>query len=319
MIKVTNLFKSYGDTEVLSGIDLHVKEREIYALVGHSGAGKSTLLRCLNGLEGFQKGKVEVFGKDVKSLNELQTRELRREMGMIFQHFSLMSQKSVYENVAMPLRVWKYFAPQIDKKVKELLELVGLSDKANAYPNSLSGGQKQRVAIARALSLEPKILLSDEATSALDPNTTVSILELLKMINRELGLTIVLVTHEMEVVKSIAHKAMLLDGGQIIANDRVEELFLRPSKKMKSFLAHEEILPENGVNIRLYFPKKVAFESIITHMAIKFGINFNIVWGNIEKLNDSVVGHLVINIEPKDEPQIVEFLKQSGVLWEVVR
>ncbi len=317
MIKVTNLYKSYGEVEVLSGIDLHIKEREIYALVGHSGAGKSTLLRCLNGLESFQKGKVEVFSKDVKSLGEQETRELRREMGMIFQHFSLMGQKSVYENVAMPLRVWKYPISKMDKKVKELLDLVGLADKAKAYPNELSGGQKQRVAVARALTLEPKILLSDEATSALDPNTTVSILELLKMINRELGLTIVLVTHEMEVVKSIAHKAMLLESGKIIANDKVEELFLRPSEKMKSFLAHEEILPETGVNIRLYFPKKVAFESIITHMAIKFGINFNIVWGNIEKLNDSVVGHLVINVEPKDEAQIVGFLKQSGVLWEV--
>ncbi len=319
MIKVTDLHKSYGNTEVLSGIDLSVEQKEIYALVGHSGAGKSTLLRCLNGLESYDKGRVEVFGKDVKSLDALGLRELRREMGMIFQHFSLMSQKSVYENVAMPLRVWKYSPSNIDKKVKELLDLVGLKDKAKSYPNELSGGQKQRVAVARALTLEPKILLSDEATSALDPNTTVSILELLRMINRELGLTIVLVTHEMEVVKSIAHKAMLLDSGKIIANDRVEELFLRPSEKMKSFLAHEEILPENGVNIRLYFPKKVAFESIITHMAIKFGINFNIVWGNIEKLNDSVVGHLVINIEPKDEPQIIEFLKQSGVLWEVAK
>ncbi len=317
MIKVTNLHKSYGDTEVLSGIDLHVKQREIYALVGHSGAGKSTLLRCLNRLEEYNKGEVEVFDKNIKHLNQLELRELRREMGMIFQHFSLMSQKSVYENVAMPMRVWKYPASQIEKKVKELLDLVGLKDKANTYPNSLSGGQKQRVAVARALTLEPKILLSDEATSALDPNTTLSILELLKMINRELDLTIVLVTHEMEVVKSIAHKAMLLDSGKIIANDKIEEIFLRPSQKMKSFLAHEEILPEDGVNIRLYFPKDVAFNSVITHMARKLNINLNIVWGNIEKLNDSVVGHLVINIDPKDEQSVVEFLKQSGVLWEV--
>ncbi len=317
MIKVSNLYKSYGDVEVLSGIDLHVKQGEIYALVGHSGAGKSTLLRCLNGLEPYNKGEVEVFGKNVKSLNELNLRELRRKMGMIFQHFSLMNQKSVYENVAMPLRVWKYQPSQIEKKVKELLDLVGLKDRAKSYPNELSGGQKQRVAIARALTLEPKILLSDEATSALDPNTTVSILELLKMINRELGLTIVLVTHEMEVVKSIAHKAMLLDGGKIIANDKIEEIFLRPDEKMKHFLAHEEILPEDGINIRLYFPKDVAFNSVITHMAIELNINFNIVWGNIEKLNDSVVGHLVINIDPKDEKNVIKYLKQNGVLWEV--
>ncbi|PID48394.1 MAG: methionine ABC transporter ATP-binding protein [Proteobacteria bacterium] len=318
MIKISNLHKSYGEVEVLSGINLHIKEKEIYALVGHSGAGKSTLLRCLNGLESYDKGRVEVFGKDVKRLDPKKLRQLRREMGMIFQHFSLMSQKNVYENVAMPMRVWKYPKSSIDKKVKELLDLVGLSDKIKSYPNELSGGQKQRVAVARALTLEPKILLSDEATSALDPNTTLSILELLKMINKELGLTIVLVTHEMDVVKSIADKAMLLEHGKIIANGKIEELFLNPNEKMKSFLAHEEILPKNGINIRLYFPKEVAFQSLITSMAIKLGVNFNIVWGNIEKLNESVVGHLVININENDKKIIVDHLKQSGVLWEIV-
>lgn len=316
MIKIDNLTKFYGDTKVLDKISLHVNQKEIFAIVGHSGAGKSTLLRCLNGLETYDEGSLKVFDKEIKSLPFDTLREFRRQMGMIFQHFSLMQQKSVYENVALPMQLWGYKNTQIKKRVSELLELVGLSDKHKSYPKELSGGQKQRVAIARALSLEPKILLSDEATSALDPNTTLSILELLKTINKELNLTIVLVTHEMEVVKSIAQKALLLEHGRIIANGKIEELFLKPSEKMKEFLGDEEVLPNEGLNIRLYFPKEVAFESIITHMAISLQINFNIVWGKIEKLNDQVLGHLVININPNEKEKVLGYLKQSGVLWE---
>lgn len=316
MIKIQNLNKYYGDIKILDNISLHVKQKEIFAIVGHSGAGKSTLLRCMNGLESFDSGDLKVFDEQIKSQNQKQLRLTRKNMGMIFQHFSLMQQKSVYENVALPMQMWGYKNTQIKSKISELLELVGLSDKHKSYPKELSGGQKQRVAIARALSLEPKILLSDEATSALDPNTTLSILELLKTINKELNLTIVLVTHEMEVVKSIAQKALLLEHGRIIANGKIEELFLKPSKKMKEFLGDEEVLPNEGLNIRLFFPKEVAFESIITHMAISLQINFNIVWGKIEKLNEHVLGHLVININENDKEKVFNYLKQSGVLWE---
>ena len=201
--------------------------------------------------------------------------------------------------------------------MSELLELVGLANKAASYPGELSGGQKQRVAIARALALSPKILLSDEATSALDPNTTNSILELLKQINQTLNISVVLVTHEMEVVKSIARRAVLLESGKIIGSGTIEELFLKPDEKMKEFLGVNEILPSEGVNIRLFFPKEVAQNSVITHMARTLNIDFNIVWGKLEKLNENVLGSLVINIDPKDEARVTEYIKQSGVLWEV--
>lgn len=316
MIDISNLGKFYGDTKVLDHISLKINEKEIFAIVGHSGAGKSTLLRCINGLEDYSEGNLKVFDQEIKSQNPQNLRELRRQMGMIFQHFSLMQQKSVFANVALPMQMWGYSKDEIKKRVLELLDLVGLKDKASSYPKELSGGQKQRVAIARALTLKPKILLSDEATSALDPNTTASILELLKTINKELGLTIVLVTHEMEVVKSIASKALLLEHGKMIAKGKIEELFLKPSEKMKEFLGHVEVLPDEGLNIRLYFPKEVAFDSVITHMAISLGVNFNIVWGTIEKLNDNVLGHLVINIEPSDRDRVVEYLRKSGVIWE---
>lgn len=316
MIKISNLNKSFGDTKVLENINLSVNKGEIYAIVGHSGAGKSTLLRCINGLESFDSGELLVLQNNIKSLNSNKLRHLRKDIGMIFQHFALMSRKTAYENIATPLEFWG--EKNISKRVNELLEIVGLKDKAKAYPSELSGGQKQRVAIARALSLNPKILLSDEATSALDPSTTLDVLDLLKKINNEFGITIVLVTHEMEVVKQIAQKALLLERGIIIAKGDTQELFLKPSPKMKNFLGEEQILPENGVNIALYFPKEVAQKSIITNMAISLNLNFNIVWGKLEKLNDLVLGHLVINIEEKDQQRVQEFLKISGVLWEIV-
>lgn len=318
MIDISSLSKFYGKTKVLDDISLHVNQKEIYAIVGHSGAGKSTLLRCINGLEDYSEGSLKVFDKEIKTLPPQNLREIRKDLGMIFQHFSLMQQKSVYANVALPMQMWGYSDSEIKKRVYELLELVGLKDRATSFPKELSGGQKQRVAIARALSLKPKVLLSDEATSALDPNTTQSILELLKTINKELNLTIVLVTHEMEVVKSIAQKAVLLEHGKIIAQGNIEDLFLNPTQKMKEFLGDEEILPESGLNIRLYFPKDVAFNTVITHMAISLGINFNIVWGKIERLNENVLGHLVINIEPENRDKIVDYLLKSGVIWEEV-
>lgn len=317
MIKIANLKKFYGATQIIDGISLTVEKGEIFAIVGHSGAGKSTLLRCINGLEDYQSGSLKVFDKEISALKDKELRELRRDVGMIFQHFALMARKTAFENVATPLKFWGYSDGEIKKRVSELLELVGLANKAASYPGELSGGQKQRVAIARALALSPKILLSDEATSALDPNTTNSILELLKQINQTLNISVVLVTHEMEVVKSIARRAVLLESGKIIGSGTIEELFLKPDEKMKEFLGVNEILPSEGVNIRLFFPKEVAQNSVITHMARTLNIDFNIVWGKLEKLNENVLGSLVINIDPKDEARVTEYIKQSGVLWEV--
>ena len=317
MIKIENLSKFYGDTQILFDINLEVKKGEIFAIVGHSGAGKSTLLRCINGLESYQGGSLKVFDKEIKNLDEAQQRHLRRDVGMIFQHFALMARKNVFENVATPLKFWGYKSDETEKRVRELLNLVGLESKAKSYPSELSGGQKQRVAIARALALNPKILLSDEATSALDPNTTNQILELLEKINKELDISVVIVTHEMEVVKSIAKRAILLEGGKIIGSGSIEELFLKPDEKMKEFLGEVEILPSTGTNIRLFFPKEVAQNSVITHMARSLNIDFNIVWGKLEKLNDNVLGSLVINIDEKDKENVLNYIKQSGVLWEV--
>ena len=317
MIKIENLTKFYGGTQILFDVNLEVKKGEIFAIVGHSGAGKSTLLRCINGLESYQGGSLKVFDKEIKNLDETQQRHLRRDVGMIFQHFALMARKNVFENVATPLKFWGYKSDETEKRVRELLNLVGLENKAKSYPSELSGGQKQRVAIARALALNPKILLSDEATSALDPNTTNQILELLEKINKELDISVVIVTHEMEVVKSIAKRAILLEGGKIIGSGSIEELFLKPDEKMKEFLGEVEILPSTGTNIRLFFPKEVAQNSVITHMARSLNIDFNIVWGKLEKLNDNVLGSLVINIDEKDKENVLNYIKQSGVLWEV--
>ena len=317
MIKIENLTKFYGDTQILFDVNLEVAKGEIFAIVGHSGAGKSTLLRCINGLESYQGGSLKVFDKEIKNLDEMQQRHLRRDVGMIFQHFALMARKNVFENVATPLKFWGYKSDETEKRVRELLNLVGLESKAKSYPSELSGGQKQRVAIARALALNPKILLSDEATSALDPNTTNQILELLEKINKELDISVVIVTHEMEVVKSIAKRAILLEGGKIIGSGSIEELFLKPDEKMKEFLGEVEILPSTGTNIRLFFPKEVAQNSVITHMARSLNIDFNIVWGKLEKLNDNVLGSLVINIDEKDKENVLNYIKQSGVLWEV--
>ena len=317
MIKIQNLSKSYGKSEVLSDINIHIKEGEIFAFLGHSGAGKSTLLRCINGLESYQGGSLKVNFKEVGSLNKDEIREFRKNIGMIFQHFALMSRKTAAENIVTPLEFWGWGKSAIKARVNELLELVGLSDKADFYPSQLSGGQKQRVAIARALALKPKILLSDEATSALDPNTTKQILTLLKQINEELGITIVLVTHEMDAIKSVANRAALLSGGKVIASDDIVGLFLHPNEKMREFLGEEEMLPLDGVNIRLFFPPNVANRSIITNMARELDIDFSIVWGKLERLDKFVLGSLVINIKRADLARVEEYISNHGVIYEI--
>ncbi len=319
MIKISNLKKSYsGGVSVIDGVSFDIKQGEIFAIVGHSGAGKSTLLRCINGLESYQGGSLKVDDKEVAKLNERGLRMLRRNIGMIFQHFALLSRKTVFENVAMPLKIWNYPKDEIRSRASELLELVGLSHRANAYPSELSGGQKQRVAIARALALEPQILLSDEATSALDPATTKQILALLKEINARLGITIVIVTHEMEVVKSIANRAILLEGGRITAAGATSELFLKPSENLKKFLGEDDILPSSGVNIRLFFPPSVAQSSIITHLARDLGVDISIVGGRLESIGGKTIGSLVINSAECDAIAIEEYISQKGVLYEVI-
>ena len=318
MININNLNKHYGSIKVLNNISINIKKGEIFAIVGHSGAGKSTLMRCINGLEDYTDGSLMVNDKEIKTLKKDELREFRKNIGMIFQHFSLIQRKTVFENIALPMQLWGYKKEEISKKVKELLVLVGLEEKIDSYPKELSGGQKQRVAIARALTLDPQILLSDEATSALDPNTTTSILNLLKQINEKLDITIILVTHEMEVVKQIAQKALLLEHGNIIGFDDTEELFLKPDAKMKEFLGETEVVPKNGINIKIYFPKDNAFQSFITKMARQLDMDFNIVWGKLEEINSHIVGNMVINIEEEHKEKVINYIKEHNIIWEVL-
>lgn len=235
MIEITNLRKSFGDLEVLSDINLKIMDGEIYGLVGKSGAGKSTLLQCINGLENYDSGSLKVNGTEVSSLDKQQMRLFRKDVSMIFQLFPMLTRKTVYENIAFPMRCWKYNKQQIDDRVKELADIVGIADKLQQKPAALSGGQMQRVAIARALSMNPRILLSDEATSALDPTTTKSILHLLREINEKLGITIIIVTHQMEVVREVCEKVSLLENGRIVASARWMNCFLNQPEALEEF------------------------------------------------------------------------------------
>lgn len=321
MIEISNVCKSFKNIEVLKDVSIRINQGEIYGIIGHSGAGKSTLLRCINGLETYDKGVIKVMGQDVSKLKSKEIREFRKDLGMIFQNFNLLKRKTVYKNIALPLEVWGYSKEEIDKRVKDLLKLVGLEDKKNSKPNALSGGQKQRVAIARALALEPKILLCDEATSALDPKTTKDILELLSKINKELGITIVIVTHQMEVVKAICEKVALIEGGIINIEGKSEELFLKPGLSLKKFLGEEsegEVLPSTGINIKLFFPAHCSENTIITKMAREIGIDFSVVWGKLEKFKENILGSLVINIEEKDKEKVLSYLKDKQLEWEVL-
>lgn len=320
MIKMQNVKKSFGDIEVLSNISLNINKGEVYGLIGHSGAGKSTLLRCINALEDYNDGSIIVMGKEIKSLGEKERREFRKNLGMIFQGFNLLNRKNVFQNVALPLEIWGYDKVYIKKKVNELLDIVGLSEKAKSKPLELSGGQKQRVAIARALALEPKILLCDEATSALDPKTTKDILDLLNNINKKLGITIVVVTHQMEVVKQICQRVALLQDGVLVAEGDSEEIFLKPEISLKNFLGNieDDTLPNLGVNIKLFFPSSSSENAIITKMARELNIDFSIVGGKLEKFRDEVLGTLTINIEEKNRVEVINYLSERDIILEVL-
>lgn len=318
MIEITGLGKYFGDHKVLSDISLSVGKGDVFGIVGHSGAGKSTLLRCLNGLEGYSEGSVRVKGKEVKDLNDVELKQLRRDMGMIFQNFNLMNRKNVFENIMFPLKVWGTPKAEAEARVNELLELVGLSAKRDEKVRNLSGGQKQRVGIARALALNPEILLCDEATSALDPKTTISILELLMDINRKLNVTIIAVTHQMEVVKMICNKVIILDGGRVVDSGDTDKLFLAPGPELRKLITDDYAVIPRGTNIRLMFPREIANEGIVSKMARELGIDFSIVGGRIEKYRETVMGFLIIHVDDKDVPRIEKWLKENKMFWEVM-
>lgn len=321
MIKLENVNKSFGDLEVLKDISFEISDHEIYGIIGQSGAGKSTLLRCINGLEDFQSGRITVDGVEVSVKDKKKLHLLQKNMGMIFQNFNLLERLDVYDNVALPMKFWgmKTNTPEVKEKIESLISLVGLSDKAHARPRELSGGQKQRVAIARALVLDPKILLCDEATSALDPAITRDILSLLQKINREMGITIIVVTHQMEVVKQICEKVAFIKEGRVLQIGKPEELFIRPSRDIKAFLQEDsELLPQEGINIQLFFTDESSDEPVISQMARKLNTDFSISWAKLEDFRSNIYGSLVITIKEEDKQKVLDYLDSVRVLWEVL-
>lgn len=319
MIKITNLVKQYKELSVIRDVSFTIEKGEIFGIVGRSGVGKSTLLRCINALEPVNSGDILIDGVSIRSLNDDGVRNLRKKVSMIFQNFNLLNQKSALENVTLPMEIWGYDKNVLKARAKELLDLVGLKDKYSSKPRSLSGGEKQRVAIARALALDPEILLCDEATSALDPNTTKEILALLKKINRELGLTLVVVTHQMEVVKDICQRVAVMEGGKVAAMGKVEDLFLNPEKSLKKLIGEDEleILPK-GINIRIFFTKEYSNQTVITNMSQDLSVDFSIVWGKLENFSGNVLGSLVINVKPEDKEKIEQYLIGRGLNVEVI-
>ncbi|MCC8051630.1 MAG: ATP-binding cassette domain-containing protein [Clostridiales bacterium] len=317
IIKIQNLDKEFRqkNTEVhaLRGVSLDIYKGDIYGIIGMSGAGKSTLVRCLNFLERPTEGTVIVDGEDLSALSDKELREKRKNIGMIFQHFNLLMQRSVLDNVCFPMEIAGVRKSEARKKALEYLEIVGLTEKANAYPAQLSGGQKQRVAIARVLASDPKILLCDEATSALDPQTTKSILQLLKQINREYGITIVVITHEMAVVQEICSHVAIIDQGNLVEHGTMEEIFLSPkSKEAKRLIyqGYENVAEMKGRRcVRIVFSENSSYEPVIANMVMAFKTPVNILYANTRNLDGVAKGEMVLQL-PEDEQ-----MAEKMVVW----
>jgi D-methionine transport system ATP-binding protein len=341
MIYIKDLTKIYhsdlGDVKALEEVNLHIKQGEIYGVIGLSGAGKSTLLRCINMLETPTSGTIEIDGVDMTKLSPYELKEYRKKIGMIFQHFNLLSSRTVWENVAFPLEIAGLDKKTIKEKVDNLLELVGLTDKANSYPSQLSGGQKQRVGIARALANDPKVLLCDEATSALDPQTTLSILNLLKDINARFGLTIVLITHEMNVIKHICHSVAVIEKSRVVEQGTVMEVFSNPktdtAKKFLKTITLSELPDElkerirqldhgnlEGKIVKIGFFGQITTQPIISTLVKKFDVDANILFGNIDYIQDDPYGVLIVELNGQNgrANEALNYLKGLGLKVEVI-
>ena len=303
-----------GPVEALRGIDLHITPGEVFGIIGRSGAGKSSLVRVINLLNRPTKGEVIVAGRDLTQLNDAQLRAARRDIGMVFQHFNLLSSRTVFDNAALPLELARMDKAAIRERVNPLLELVGLSALADRYPSQISGGQKQRVGIARALASRPKVLLSDEATSALDPETTRSILALLRQVNKELGLTVVLITHQMQVIKQVADRVAVIDAGRIVEQGPVIDVFTRPQQAITKSLI-DEIVPQElpasvldhvrhlsrqlqgggvGQLLRLSYSGERAYQPILSRLIREHGLDLSILHGQIDEIQDQTFGSLAV-------------------------
>ncbi len=313
-------------------VQLTVGKGDVFGIVGYSGAGKSTLVRTINLLQRPTAGSVIVSGQDLLSLKPKQLRAARKKIGMIFQHFNLMGSRTIAENVAYPLRTSGMSKTEIKEKVRDLLKLVGLTDKSAAYPSQLSGGQKQRVAIARSLANDPEVLLCDEATSALDPKTTLSILELLKELNQKLALTIVIITHEMQVVKEICNKVAVMENGHVVEEGDLVSIFTKPKERItKEFIntathveqALEKILKHptlldlqtNDVLATISYVGESTSDPLIATLTTRFGVTTNILFGNVEFLQETPVGNLIVVLsgEPGRREKAIAYLKSKNV------
>jgi len=323
LIQIKNLEKQYisqnNSVNALSGINLDINKGDIYGIIGMSGAGKSTLVRCINFLEKPTSGTVIIGENDLSEMNEAQLRHMRQKVGMIFQQFNLLMQRNVEDNICFPLEISGMSKKEGRKRAAELLELVGLSDKSKAYPSQLSGGQKQRVAIARALANNPEILLCDEATSALDPTTTRSILELLKDINSKLGITIIIITHEMAVVEEICDYVAIIDKGYLAESGRVEEVFSKPATEAaKRLVYHSNTAVKEMTGkrcIRIVFDGKSSFEPVIANMVLECRAQVNILFADTKDIKGQAYGQMVLQL-PEDELQadkIINYLKGKNV------
>ena len=331
MIKIENLSKTFhtsdGSVEALKNVSLDIADGDIFGIIGMSGAGKSTLVRCINWLERPDEGSVTIDGIDLGSLSKKQLRDVRRKVTMIFQGFHLLMQRTCLKNVCFPLELAGVSRSEAQKRALQLLETVGLSGKANAYPSQLSGGQQQRVAIARALATNPKVLLCDEATSALDPNTTNSILELISEINQKTGITVIVITHQMSVVEKICRHVAILDGGEVAEQGEVTEVFSRPSSEAAKRLVYPESDAPGGSNfsgrlLRIVFNgAQAANEPIIARMASERGIAASIVYASTKSIGDKAYGQMILGL-PEDDSVItaaIGYLSETkGIIVEEV-
>lgn len=321
--EVTKTFTGRDNTvEALRGINLDIEKGSICGIIGMSGAGKSTLVRCLNFLEKPTSGTVLIEDQDLREMSDAQLRKARTEISMIFQHFNLLMQRNVLDNICFPLEIVGMKRKDAKKRAEELLEVVGLSDKAKAYPAQLSGGQKQRVAIARALANNPKILLCDEATSALDPTTTKSILALLKEINQSYGITIVIITHEMSVVQEICNQVAIIDGGSLVEAGSVEEVFSRPKTKAAQSLVFQSgsapVLMEGKRCIRIVFSENSSFEPVIGNMVLACKTPVNILMADTKDIGGIAHGQMVLQL-PEDKvtaEKMIHYLKERNLAVE---
>jgi len=340
LVGLSGLVKTFdgpqGPVRAVDGVDLSIRRGEIFGIIGQSGAGKSTLIRCINLLERPSSGEILIDGEAVQDLPDARLPALRRRIGMIFQHFNLLSAKTVAENVALPMRLAGRSAWEIANRVPALLELVGLADKAEAYPAKLSGGQKQRVGIARALALQPEILLCDEATSALDPATTLQILALLKDVNRRLGITVVLITHEMAVVREICDRVAVIEAGRVIEQGSVFDVFTRPRTPaarqllqgilpaLPSFLRERLLAAPRGpseVILRLQVAGQAALEPVVADLAREQDLPVSVIHGAIDYIQEQPAGVLFLALQPHGPAQLaraVAYLRARVVEVEVM-